>query len=68
MAAQCPAACAIVSRFWLGTACYVHYPVILNPSGKGKLSKRTQAFLDSGERVLVRADEFARRAMCAGIA
>lgn len=36
----------------------VHLPVILNPSGKGKLSKRTQAFLDSGEQVLVRADEF----------
>ena len=37
---------------------FVHFPVILNPSGKGKLSKRTQAFLDSGEKVLVRADEF----------
>ncbi len=37
---------------------FVHLPVILNPSGKGKLSKRTQAFLDSGEQVLVRADEF----------
>jgi glutamyl-tRNA synthetase len=36
----------------------VHFPVILSPSGKGKLSKRTQAFLDSGEKVLVRADEF----------
>lgn len=36
----------------------VHLPVILNPSGAGKLSKRTQAFLDSGEKVLVRADEF----------
>jgi glutamyl-tRNA synthetase len=36
----------------------VHLPVILNPSGQGKLSKRTQAFLDSGEKVLVRADEF----------
>ncbi|HEX6387397.1 MAG TPA: glutamate--tRNA ligase [Anaerolineae bacterium] len=35
-----------------------HLPVILNPSGKGKLSKREQAFLDSGEQVLVRADEF----------
>lgn len=37
---------------------FVHLPVILNPSGKGKLSKRTQAFLDSGEQVLVRVDEF----------
>lgn len=36
----------------------VHLPVILNPSGKGKLSKRHQAFLDSGEKVLVRATEF----------
>lgn len=36
----------------------VHLPVILSPSGKGKLSKRTQAFLDSGEKVFVRADEF----------
>ena len=36
----------------------VHLPVILNPSGKGKLSKRTQAFQESGEQVLVRADEF----------
>lgn len=36
----------------------VHMPVILNPSGKGKLSKREQAFMDSGEKVLVRADEY----------
>ena len=35
-----------------------HLPVILSPSGKGKLSKRSQAFLDSGEQVFVRADEF----------
>lgn len=37
---------------------YVHLPVILSPSGKGKLSKRDHAFLDSGERIYVRADEF----------
>lgn len=37
---------------------FVHLPVILNPSGKGKLSKRHQSFLDSGEQVLVRADEY----------
>lgn len=37
---------------------FVHMPVILNPSGKGKLSKRTQAFMDSGEKVLVLADEY----------
>lgn len=36
----------------------VHMPVILSPSGKGKLSKRDQAFDDGGERILVRADEF----------
>jgi len=33
-------------------------PVILNPSGKGKLSKRTQAFTDEGQQVLVRVEEF----------
>jgi glutamyl-tRNA synthetase len=37
---------------------YVHLPVILNPSGKGKLSKRTQAFDDAGHRVFVRVEEF----------
>jgi glutamyl-tRNA synthetase len=37
---------------------YVHLPLILNPSGKGKLSKRTQAFTDSGQQVLVRVEEF----------
>lgn len=36
----------------------VHLPVILNPGGKGKLSKRHQAFVESGEKVLVRATEF----------
>ncbi|MCP4420845.1 MAG: glutamate--tRNA ligase [Chloroflexi bacterium] len=36
----------------------VHLPVILNPSGKGKLSKRHQAFQDGGEQILVRAAEF----------
>jgi glutamyl-tRNA synthetase len=35
-----------------------HMPVILNPSGQGKLSKRTQAFDDSGQRVLVQVREF----------
>lgn len=58
---------------WLGTApvhvqlyqafgwqmpVWVHFPVILNPSGRGKLSKRKQAFLDNGQPVLVRASEF----------
>jgi len=37
---------------------YVHLPLIMNPSGKGKLSKRTQAFTDSGQQVLVRVEEF----------
>lgn len=37
---------------------YAHLPVILSPSGKGKLSKRDQAFMESGETVLVRADEY----------
>jgi glutamyl-tRNA synthetase len=37
---------------------YVHMPLILNPSGKGKLSKRTQAFDDSGQQVFVRVEEF----------
>jgi glutamyl-tRNA synthetase len=37
---------------------YAHLPVVLNPSGKGKLSKRTQAFLDNGQQVLVQAEEF----------
>lgn len=58
---------------WLGTAplhvqlykafgwempVWVHLPVLLNPNGKGKLSKRKEVFLDNGEKVLVRADEF----------
>ncbi len=37
---------------------FAHLPVILSPSGKGKLSKRDQAFMDSGATVLVRADEY----------
>jgi glutamyl-tRNA synthetase len=37
---------------------YVHMPLILNPSGKGKLSKRTQAFDDAGQQVFVRVEEF----------
>ncbi|MEM7799099.1 MAG: glutamate--tRNA ligase [Chloroflexota bacterium] len=35
-----------------------HLPVILNPSGKGKLSKRTQSFQDDNQLVLVKTDEF----------
>ena len=37
---------------------FVHLPVILNPSGKGKLSKRHQAFQDGEDQILVRASEF----------
>ena len=37
---------------------YAHLPVVLNPSGKGKLSKRTQAFDDEGQQVLVKVEEF----------
>lgn len=37
---------------------YAHMPVILNPSGKGKLSKRTQSFQDEAFLVLVRVEEF----------
>lgn len=36
----------------------VHLPVILSPSGKGKLSKRDQAFQDGNVQVLVQVREF----------
>jgi glutamyl-tRNA synthetase len=35
-----------------------HLPVILSPSGKGKLSKRDQAFQEEGLQVLVQVREF----------
>ncbi len=35
-----------------------HLPVILSPSGRGKLSKRDQAFEDGGVQVLVQVREF----------
>lgn len=35
-----------------------HLPVILNPSGKGKLSKRHASFKDAGQKVLVLVREF----------
>nr|MBN1229593.1 glutamate--tRNA ligase [Anaerolineae bacterium] len=35
-----------------------HMPVILSPSGKGKLSKRDRAFDDGGTQVLVQVREF----------
>jgi glutamyl-tRNA synthetase len=37
---------------------YVHLPVILNPNGKGKLSKRHAGFTQDGKQVLVLAQEF----------
>lgn len=37
---------------------YAHAPLILNPSGKGKLSKRAQAFTDGSQKVLVQVREF----------
>ncbi len=37
---------------------YAHLSLVLNPSGKGKLSKRTQAFDDEGLQVLVKVEEF----------
>ena len=37
---------------------YAHLPLVLNPSGKGKLSKRTQAFDAGGREVLVKVEEF----------
>ncbi|MBN1312222.1 MAG: glutamate--tRNA ligase [Anaerolineae bacterium] len=35
-----------------------HLPVILSPSGKGKLSKRDQAFEEGGTKILVQVREF----------
>ena len=37
---------------------YAHLPLVLIPSGKGKLSKRTQAFDDGGREVLIKVEEF----------
>ena len=37
---------------------YAHLPLVLNPSGRGKLSKRAQAFDDDGRQVLVKVEEF----------
>ena len=36
-----------------------HVPVVLSPSGKGKLSKRDQAFQDGNRKVLIQVGEFA---------
>ena len=45
---------------------YAHLPLVLNPSGKGKLSKRTQAFDDDGREVLVKVEEFREAGLAAG--
>lgn len=37
---------------------YAHLSLVMNPSGKGKLSKRTQAFQESGEEIFVQVEEF----------
>ncbi len=37
---------------------YAHLPVLLNPNGKGKLSKRHAGFTQDGRQVLVLAQEF----------
>ena len=37
---------------------YAHLPVLLNPNGKGKLSKRHAGFSEDGRQVLVLASEF----------
>lgn len=37
---------------------YAHLPVLLNPNGKGKLSKRHAGFTEDGRQVLVLAKEF----------
>ena len=37
---------------------YAHLPVVLSPSGKGKLSKRDQAFQENGVQVLVQVREY----------
>lgn len=37
---------------------YLHLPVLLNPNGKGKLSKRHAGFTEDGKQVLVLTREF----------
>ena len=37
---------------------YAHLPLILNPNGKGKMSKRTKAFEQGEQRILVLAREY----------
>ena len=37
---------------------YAHLPLILNPNGKGKMSKRYESFEADGQRILVLAQEY----------
>ncbi len=37
---------------------YIHLPVLLNPNGKGKMSKRTEQFEEGKNKVLVLAQEY----------
>jgi len=37
---------------------FAHLPVLLNPNGKGKISKRSSSFDQGGQKVLVLAKEF----------
>jgi glutamyl-tRNA synthetase len=37
---------------------FAHLPVLLNPNGKGKMSKRSESFNQSGRKVLVLASEY----------
>lgn len=43
------------------TPVFAHLPVLLNPSGKGKLSKRSTAFTEDGRVVPVMAREFSEQ-------
>ena len=49
---------ALYAAFGWQHPIYAHLPLVLNPSGKGKLSKRAQAFDDQGRQVLVKVEEF----------
>ncbi|MAU09194.1 MAG: glutamate--tRNA ligase [Anaerolineaceae bacterium] len=37
---------------------HAHLPLILNPNGQGKLSKRKESFDQSGQRVLIKVSEY----------
>ena len=48
----------LYSAFGWKPPVYAHLPLVLDPSGSGKRSKRTQAFTDEGHEVLVKVEEF----------